>query len=184
MEALGGVGYLENEESQHINVARLYRDVNVLSIWEGTTNILGTDFVRSLKGRNGEITLKALRSWLKRALFGSSTAVLITKFDGEKGNIIAAFNSFEAEIAGKGLEQLIVQARRLMDIFTAIVMGTLMMVDAERDNDDVSVEIFKRYATVHGFGGPYRCDWVTETGLDSKIVFGGAAGKATSKARL
>ena len=69
MEALGGVGYLENEESQHINVARLYRDVNVLSIWEGTTNVLGTDFVKTFNGRNSKPTLKALRSWLQTRTF-------------------------------------------------------------------------------------------------------------------
>lgn len=34
MEALGGVGYLEDE--QEYNIARLYRDCNVNAIWEGT----------------------------------------------------------------------------------------------------------------------------------------------------
>ena len=28
MEALGGVGYLENEEGQEFNIARIYRDAN------------------------------------------------------------------------------------------------------------------------------------------------------------
>src|SRR4051812_17867053 len=71
MESLGGIGYLENEESQHINIARLYRDVNVLSIWEGTTNVLGSDFVRSLKGRNGLKTIDALQRWTAHAISGS-----------------------------------------------------------------------------------------------------------------
>jgi hypothetical protein len=183
MEALGGIGYLENEESQHINVARLYRDVNVLSIWEGTTNVLGTDFVRTLKARNGQMTLKALRTWLKNALFGSSPRFTVN-FVEEKGNIIDAFNSFETEITEKEIEQLIVQARRLMDIFASTIIATLMIVDSERDDDAVSVELFKRYATAHAFGGPYKCDWITETVLDSDIVFGKATEKATSKARL
>ena len=39
MESLGGVRYLENEDMQ-LNIARLYRDANVLSIWEGTTNMM------------------------------------------------------------------------------------------------------------------------------------------------
>jgi alkylation response protein AidB-like acyl-CoA dehydrogenase len=38
MEALGGVGYLDNSENESINIARLYRDCCVLSIWEGTTD--------------------------------------------------------------------------------------------------------------------------------------------------
>ena len=45
MECMGGVGYLENEDMQY-NIARLYRDANVLPIWEGTT-----DMVRSLSFR-------------------------------------------------------------------------------------------------------------------------------------
>src|SRR5947207_16010165 len=35
MESLGGIGYLEDE--QEFNIARLFRDTNVMSIWEGTT---------------------------------------------------------------------------------------------------------------------------------------------------
>lgn len=38
MESMGGVGYLENDDMQ-FNIARLYRDANVLPIWEGTTDV-------------------------------------------------------------------------------------------------------------------------------------------------
>jgi hypothetical protein len=183
MEALGGVGYLENEESQHINVARLYRDVNVLSIWEGTTNVLGADFLRTFKGQNGDKTLKAFHSWLNDALFGASLKSG-TSFDDEKKCIVDSFVSFGSEIVEKELEELIVRARDLMNTFAAVVMGTLLIVDAERDSDAVSTEMFKRFAANHGFGGPYKCDWATETVWDSRIVFGEAAGKANAKARL
>jgi hypothetical protein len=186
MEALGGVGYLENEDSQHINVARLYRDCNVLSIWEGTTNVLGADFVGTLKGRNGEKALKAFHSWLNHALFGA-TSKSNASFDDEKRRILGKFGTFSSEIVEKGLEELIVRARELMDTFAAIVMGTLMIVDTERDGDAVSVEMFRRFAANHGFGGPYKCDWATEIVWDSKIVFGepkGEPGEVAAKARL
>ncbi|MCJ1245497.1 hypothetical protein MMC30_002701 [Trapelia coarctata] len=42
MEALGGVGYLENEGVE-LNVARLLRDACVLSIWEGGAEVEGGD---------------------------------------------------------------------------------------------------------------------------------------------
>lgn len=42
MECLGGVGYLENEDIQ-FNITRLYRDVNILLIWKGTTDIMADD---------------------------------------------------------------------------------------------------------------------------------------------
>lgn len=38
MESMGGVGYLENDDMQ-FNIARLYRDANVMPIWEGTTDV-------------------------------------------------------------------------------------------------------------------------------------------------
>jgi len=63
LESLGGIGYLENEESPEFNIARLYRDVNVCSIWEGTTDVLGTDFVKVVKGRHGTDTLLAMDRW-------------------------------------------------------------------------------------------------------------------------
>ncbi|KAG0646083.1 Acyl-dehydrogenase family member 11 [Hyphodiscus hymeniophilus] len=183
MEALGGVGYLENEESQHINVARLYRDVNVLSIWEGTTNVLGNDLIRTLKGRNGPRTLKSIRTWLKHALLGSSPGDT-THFEAEKTLIVDALDNFESEILGKDLEELLLRARRLMERLSEIVKCTLMIIDAERDQDAVSIEMLKRYACAHDFGGPYKCDWKTEAIWDSRIVFGEAAGKSTTRARL
>lgn len=67
----GRIGYLENEEAQHLNIARLYRDCCVLSIWEGTTDVLATDFVRALKHpKGGQESIDALD-----ALFGKVASV-------------------------------------------------------------------------------------------------------------
>lgn len=43
LECLGGVGYMEDS-----GMPRLYRDVQVLPIWEGTTNVLSLDVYRVL----------------------------------------------------------------------------------------------------------------------------------------
>ena len=53
MESLGGVGYLDSLSPSDIetNIARLYRDVNVLSIWEGTTDVMADDTIRVLEGQ-------------------------------------------------------------------------------------------------------------------------------------
>ncbi|KAL0476186.1 hypothetical protein QR685DRAFT_514708 [Neurospora intermedia] len=48
MELLGGVGYLLNSDSEHLNLARLFRDACVGAIWEGTTDILASDTLRAL----------------------------------------------------------------------------------------------------------------------------------------
>jgi putative acyl-CoA dehydrogenase len=57
MEALGGVGYLEHDI--RINIARLLRDTQVNAIWEGTTNVLCDDIVRSLS-KNWPVNKAAL----------------------------------------------------------------------------------------------------------------------------
>jgi putative acyl-CoA dehydrogenase len=47
LEIFAGVGYVEDS-----GIARLYRDNQVFSIWEGTTNILSLDLLRALKKDN------------------------------------------------------------------------------------------------------------------------------------
>lgn len=66
MEGLEGVGYLENGDVE-LNVARLVRDTSVLSIWEGTTDVLAGDLGRVVKGREGGEALEGLEKWLVRA---------------------------------------------------------------------------------------------------------------------
>jgi putative acyl-CoA dehydrogenase len=46
IEALGGTGYMEDEP---YSLAKLWRDVQVCAIWEGTTNVLSLDVWRPLK---------------------------------------------------------------------------------------------------------------------------------------
>jgi alkylation response protein AidB-like acyl-CoA dehydrogenase len=49
MESLGGQGYMED-----VGLGRLYRDAQVNTIWEGTTNILSLDLLRVLTPNRGE----------------------------------------------------------------------------------------------------------------------------------
>ncbi len=48
LEAFGGAGYIENT-----GLPRLLRDAQVLSIWEGTTNVLSLDVLRAMESTNG-----------------------------------------------------------------------------------------------------------------------------------
>lgn len=50
LEAFGGAGYIEDT-----GLPKLLRDVQVLSIWEGTTNILSLDALRALRKENAAI---------------------------------------------------------------------------------------------------------------------------------
>lgn len=69
MESLGGVGYLDSSSPLDVetNVARLLRDANVLSIWEGTTDVMGNDTLRVLKGKTGGAVIDAFDAWLLSA---------------------------------------------------------------------------------------------------------------------
>jgi alkylation response protein AidB-like acyl-CoA dehydrogenase len=57
VEAFGGAGYMEDT-----GIPRLLRDAQVLSIWEGTTNVLALDFLRTLaRGEAAAAFLAELR---------------------------------------------------------------------------------------------------------------------------
>jgi hypothetical protein len=47
VEAFGGAGYIEDT-----GIPRLLRDAQVLSIWEGTTNVLSLDVLRAIEKTN------------------------------------------------------------------------------------------------------------------------------------
>ncbi len=58
LECFGGAGYIEDT-----GLPRLLRDAQVLPIWEGTTNVLALDLLRSLRAEGG---LSALAGEIRR----------------------------------------------------------------------------------------------------------------------
>lgn len=54
VEAFGGAGYVEDT-----GIPTLLRDAQVLSIWEGTTNVLSLDTLRALESGGGMATVRA-----------------------------------------------------------------------------------------------------------------------------
>jgi len=59
LEAFGGAGYVEDT-----GIPTLYRDAQVLSIWEGTTNVLSLDTLRALAREGGlQQLLAAAKQW-------------------------------------------------------------------------------------------------------------------------
>ncbi|MEX0915928.1 MAG: acyl-CoA dehydrogenase family protein, partial [Wenzhouxiangellaceae bacterium] len=57
LECFGGAGYIEDT-----GLPQLLRDAQVLSIWEGTTNVLALDLLRALAASGIEPWLDAMRS--------------------------------------------------------------------------------------------------------------------------
>ncbi|HEY0841020.1 MAG TPA: acyl-CoA dehydrogenase family protein [Vulgatibacter sp.] len=68
LEAFGGAGYIEDT-----GLPRLLRDAQVLSIWEGTTNVLSLDVLRALS-REGKFS--AYEAEVERLLAGADAAGL------------------------------------------------------------------------------------------------------------
>lgn len=99
LEAIGGAGYIEDT-----GIPQLLRDVQVLSIWEGTTNVLSLDALRA-------IASVGIRPWMQRLeqrLDGCRQPALAGRVERARDALSAAPGWLEP-----GPEALEPQARRL-----------------------------------------------------------------------
>jgi hypothetical protein len=169
MESLGGVGYMENVENPEMNVARIFRDANVLAIWEGTTDVLASDTVKVVTGREGAKVLSALDAWV------SATLARGSGFAGEKAAIRQAWTAARVIPADK--EEALSEGRAILHAFGDIVCATLLVADAERDGDNVAAEVATRFIA-KAFGvKPVAAKWTDRTKMDMAIAFAREAGQ-------
>ncbi|KAK9479052.1 acyl-CoA dehydrogenase/oxidase C-terminal [Lipomyces japonicus] len=138
MEGLGGVGYLENEPE--INIARLERDAQVLSIWEGTTNVLSDDFIRALKRRQ-DVSLQILTGVIEKLTFSATTGSLAIT----GAYLRAEFKNWKTHVERTNVETLRIQARVVLLTFNDLICGSLLVADAARDNDIIATEVARRF---------------------------------------
>lgn len=193
MESLGGIGYLENDEPD-LNVARIFRDTCVNSIWEGTTDVLAADTVRVLKGAGGQQSLSALKNWVTKFLqraegwrgsenvLQTDIATLVTLSD--------QVDALERMVATSDADDLLYNGRRTMEDLAWLVSAVLLYEDAMRDSDAVACEIARRWrdrrrprssspASKQELG-----DWRQSAAWDRKIVFGEEHSDGLATARL
>ncbi|RSL92147.1 hypothetical protein CEP52_013974 [Fusarium oligoseptatum] len=141
MESLGGVGYLLNEEQEYLNVARLHRDCAVLPIWEGTTDVLSTDFLRALKHpKGGRDALDALEAFIKN---GFDFQAKTTRPVG--WNPLKAWRDLRSLIERESLKDLMGDAREVLWAVADLLVSVLLYVDSTSDGDEVSQDIFCRF---------------------------------------
>jgi alkylation response protein AidB-like acyl-CoA dehydrogenase len=138
MESLGGVGYLEDE--QQFNIARLFRDANVLSIWEGTTDVMAHDVVRVMKGRDGEKVRSAFHTWVDDLMRGWNEP-----WKRAKEVIRAELGRLEELWTTLGVDELRFRGRELLESFAWVVAAVLLVQDSEKDVDEVASEIARRW---------------------------------------
>lgn len=149
MESLGGVGYLENEEQEALNVAKLYRDCCVLAIWEGTTDVLSTDFVRAVKHpKGGAACVEALD-----ALFRGSGVEAVEGSERLGGwRPLRAWEGVKARLARETQEELMGDARALLWVVAEVLVTVLLFVDAESDGSPVAADVLRRFVVIKKLG--------------------------------
>jgi hypothetical protein len=104
LESFGGAGYVEDT-----GLPRLLRDSQVLSIWEGTTNVLSLDVLRAIEKENvGEPFLKDMRSRMHRISSRelAPLVVLVSKAIQELESCLSEMSSFSDEKRQTGARQL------------------------------------------------------------------------------
>ncbi|OCK85018.1 hypothetical protein K432DRAFT_378069 [Lepidopterella palustris CBS 459.81] len=184
MESLGGVGYLENEDPE-FNIARLYRDANVLSIWEGTTNVMADDVVRVLKGRNGGQVVEAVKAWLDKTVGAWES---MEEWRAQAAVVRIVWEEIVEKVRRSSADELKVRGRDLVGGIGWIVGAVLLGEDARRYGDEVAGEVAKRWVARRGVEGGLEedegRDWRVDASWDRRIVFGDGEGVGRERARL
>ncbi|EEU45093.1 uncharacterized protein NECHADRAFT_61163 [Fusarium vanettenii 77-13-4] len=172
MESLGGVGYLLNEEQEYLNVARLHRDCAVLPIWEGTTDVLSTDFLRALKHpKGGRDALDALEAFIKNGFdFQAKTPKPVG------WNPLNAWRDLRNLIERELLKDLMGDAREVLWAVADLLVSVLLYVDSTSDGDEVSLDIFYRFLENRSIiEKRAKTSPAEQLARDISIVYGGTA---------
>lgn len=136
MEALGGVGYMD-EMDEPENLARAFRDVSVNTIWEGTTNVLSSEVVRHLLNKHH---LQIFNRWLGDAIARVKNTELRKVLQDTWGILHSQLDKHR-----EYLFDALANGRSIMFTIAWIVSGTLLGIDASRDDDAVAIEAAKRW---------------------------------------
>jgi len=194
MEALGGVGYLVNSESEHLNLSRIFRDACVGAIWEGTTDLLSSDTIRALKHPlAGKESVEAL-DWFVGAALSSSSSSSAAGNEKKVEKVKREWSALKERIVTGSQEALLPDARQLVFRVAEVLMAALFVVDA-RENPGAEVSaMLERFLIKKAFvdEGTAASGFVPSSGdakkdldMDIAIVYGpgGPEGPATT-ARL
>ncbi|MCO4774204.1 MAG: acyl-CoA dehydrogenase family protein [Deltaproteobacteria bacterium] len=123
VESFGGAGYVEDT-----GIPRMLRDAQVLSIWEGTTNVLSLDALRAIQRDD------ALGPTLSRAMSRASAAAQAIPQLAPAADAVAtaagAAAGYLPRAFGEGMDALQAGARRFAYGLARIVAGGLLLEHA------------------------------------------------------
>ncbi|KAF3060766.1 hypothetical protein CFAM422_010928 [Trichoderma lentiforme] len=137
MEFLGGVGYMENEESE-FNIARLYRDMSAGPIVEGTSNVLAAYALNLIEGNTGPATLAAIDTAVFAHLKSHQNLAL------ERNLILESWSQLKLVLSDSSIEH-IGAAESFVRHIVDLICAALLITDAGRDDDEVACEFAKRW---------------------------------------
>ncbi|KEF63478.1 uncharacterized protein A1O9_01456 [Exophiala aquamarina CBS 119918] len=171
MESLGGVGYCENNEDGGVmNIARLFRDCVVNTIWEGTTSVMAEDVLRVLLPKtktNANSTIKTstasntkpqapipttldsiLGTWMRHVLTHVAKHAVPTRtFSAEIEMIETRYRALNELIRDTDdAGELHWRGREVLEAVEAIASACLLLFDASVvDHDDAVFAVARRW---------------------------------------
>ena len=156
MESLGGVGYCENNEDGGIlNIARLFRDAVVGTIWEGTTSVLAEDVLRVVKSSKGgkrNILDAGLGRWV-RSVLEEVQKRDPGRFATEADMMRNRYGILEKTVRTLDPISLQRKGRDVLDHIEAVVSACLLMFDAAVDGDEIATEVARRWVRMKALPG-------------------------------
>ncbi|XP_053332439.1 acyl-CoA dehydrogenase family member 11-like isoform X1 [Clarias gariepinus] len=119
LECFGGQGYMEDT-----GLPAILRDAQVLSIWEGTTNVLSLDLLRSISKSSGRV-LQAFFSDVEERLRGAGPT--LQPAAQSLNSSLSALARFIRSAESRPAESLQLAARDLAYSIARIYMGALLV---------------------------------------------------------
>ncbi|KAM9280919.1 acyl-CoA dehydrogenase family member 11-like [Morus bassanus] len=173
MESFGGQGYMEDT-----GLPVIVRDTLVLSIWEGTTNILSLDVLRSLTKSQGQVMAVFFSTVQKKLELASSTAKL-ERAVKQMWDAISSLAQFTQAAGSKGAVTMELAARDFSYTLARIYAGVLLIEHAARpDASSMDISAARRWCNqelcpvaVELENSSYEAE---EALLDSALVYEGS----------
>lgn len=171
MESLGGVGYCENnEDGGLLNLGKVFRDILVSPIWEGTISVMAEDVVRVISDKRvagGDILEFVFATWVHGIL-----DLCKSQFSAESGLVRKRLEVLISLTRGCGKEELLFRGRDILGHLEAIACACILMFDACTDGDEVAVEITRRWIRSKALvesEQQIQWNWEEEAAMDKKI---------------
>lgn len=121
LESFGGQGYMEDT-----GLPSMLRDAQVLSIWEGTTNVLSLDVLRSISKSSGSV-LQAFFIEIKERLLAAEVYPALRPALSSLRTALLALLRFTETAETRPAETLELSARDLSYSLARIYMGALLV---------------------------------------------------------